>query len=89
MPRVQAPERAQSLAPDGTGTTSWDTARERLATNNEKGGHNWLATVRPDGLPHLMPVLTFWIEDALHFVAGEGTQKGRNLAADGHCVIGT
>jgi hypothetical protein len=89
MPRVQAPERARSLAPDGGGTTPWDDARERLAANTVKGGHNWLATVRPDGRPHLMPVLTFWIDDAFHFVAGEGTQKGRNLAADNHCVIGT
>jgi hypothetical protein len=36
-----------------------------------------------------MPVLTFWMDGALHFVAGEGTQKGRNLAQDGRCVIGT
>ena len=89
MPRVEAPERAQSLIPDGTETTAWTTASERLAGNTKLGGHNWLATVRPDGRPHLMPVLTFWIDDAFHFVAGEGTQKGRNLAADSHCVIGT
>lgn len=69
-------------------TSSWDDARERLAAP-EPGRHNWLATTRADGRPHLMPVLTFWFDDAFHFLAGEGTQKGRNLAANGHCVIGT
>ena len=43
--------------------------------------------MRPDGRPHLMPVIAFWIDGALHIVAGEGTRKARNLAADGRCVI--
>jgi hypothetical protein len=34
-----------------------------------------------------MPVIGFWIDGAMHVVAGEGTQKGRNLAADDRCVI--
>jgi Pyridoxamine 5'-phosphate oxidase len=88
MTMERAPEREQSLLGEGSRTTSWDEARHRLA-NPEPGRHNWIATVRSDGSPHLMPVLAFWIEDAFHFVAGEGTQKGRNLAADSRCVIGT
>jgi hypothetical protein len=36
-----------------------------------------------------MPINAFWIEDALHFVVGEGTRKARNLAADDRCVIAT
>lgn len=84
----QAPKRVQSLVADTPGTTSWDTARERLA-NPEKQRTNWLATVRPDGRPHLMPVIAFWFDGAFHFIAGEGTRKGRNLAADSRCVIGT
>jgi hypothetical protein len=84
--RVPKPE--ESLVDDKQGTTPWDDARERLA-EPEPGRHSWLATVRPDGRPHLMPVLVFWMDGALHFVAGAGTRKGRNLAADGRCVIGT
>ena len=45
--------------------------------------------MRPDGSPHLMPIIAFWIDDAFHFVVREGTRKGRNLAADGRCVIAT
>jgi pyridoxamine 5'-phosphate oxidase-like protein len=84
----RAPEREHSLVADKPGTTSWDTARERLA-NPENQRTNWLATVRPDGRPHLMPVIAFWFDGAFHFVVGEGTRKGRNLAADSRCVIGT
>ena len=86
--REPTPTREQSLIGDQTHTTSWDVARERLA-KPENQRTNWLATVRPDGRPHLMPVIAFWIDGAFHFIAGEGTRKGRNLLADSHCVIGT
>jgi hypothetical protein len=88
MTSEQAPKTEEALVDDPPGTTPWDDARKRLV-DPEPGRHNWLATVRPDGRPHLMPVLVFWLDGALHFLAGERTQKGRNLAADGRCVIGT
>ena len=83
----RAPEREQSLVRGDSKTTSWDMARERLA-NPEIPRTSWLATTQSDGRPHLMPLNTFWIDGALHIVAGEGTQKARNLAADGRCVVG-
>jgi hypothetical protein len=76
------------LVGDESGTTSWEVARERLA-NPEHQRTSWLATTRPDGRPHLMPVIASWIDGAIHIVAGEGTRKARNLAADGRCVIAT
>ena len=88
MTQERAPKTEEALVDDRPGTTSWDDARGRLA-DPEPGRHNWLATVRPDGRPHLMPVIAFWMDGAFHFIAGEGTQKGRNLAEDGRCVIGT
>jgi hypothetical protein len=88
MTREQAPKTEEALIDDRAGTTPWDDARKRLG-DPEPGRHNWLATVRPDGRPHLMPILVFWLDGALHFLAGEGTQKGHNLALDGRCVIGT
>lgn len=88
MTTERAPAREESMV-SGESTTAWDLARERLAATPAMGHHNWLATVRPDGRPHLIPVIAFWIDGALHFVAGEGTRKGRNLAANSHCVIGT
>ncbi len=86
MTHTQAPTREQSMAADGSGTTSWDMARERLA-NPEFQRTSWLATTRPDGRPHLMPVIGFWIDGAMHVVAGERTRKGRNLEANAACAI--
>jgi hypothetical protein len=86
MSHERTPKREQSLFGDASGTTSWELARERLA-NPEHQRTSWLATTRPDGRPHLMPVITTCIDGEIHIVAGEGTRKGRNLAADGRCVI--
>jgi hypothetical protein len=88
MTTERAPLHEESLVDDQDGTTPWEFARERLA-NPAPGQTSWLATVRPDGRPHLTPIIAFWIEDAFHFVVGEGTRKARNLAADDRCVIGT
>ncbi len=87
MPNDRTPDLEAAMTDAGR-TTPWDTARERLA-NPEHQRTSWLATVRPDGRPHLMPVIAFWIDGGLVFVAGEGSTKGRNLAHDGRCVIGT
>jgi Pyridoxamine 5'-phosphate oxidase len=81
-----APERERSLVGEESGTTSWEAARNRLA-NPEEQRTSWLATTRPGGRPQAMPVIAFWIDGAIHIVAGEGTRKARNLAADGRCVI--
>src|SRR4029078_9443905 len=88
MTQERAPQRTQSLMGDGAETSSWELARTRLA-NPEQPRTCWLATTRPDGRPHLVPVIAFLIGGAMHVVAGEGTQKARNIAADGHCVIAT
>jgi hypothetical protein len=88
MTTERAPEHEVPMLDDQAGTTTWALARERLA-NPEPGRTSWLATVRPDGRPHLMPIIAFWIDGAFHFLAGASTRKGRNLAADERCVIGT
>jgi len=88
MTNERAPDRASPLIRGETETTSWETVRTRLA-NPEQPRTCWLATTRPDGRPHLMPVIGFWVDGAMHVVAGEGTQKARNIASNDRCVIAT
>lgn len=88
MAQERAPERARSLVQDGAEATSWEFARQRLA-NPEHQRTCWLATTHPDGRPHLVPVIGFWIDGAMHVLAGEGSRKARNLAANSRCVIAT
>jgi hypothetical protein len=59
-PATEQPYLTQDATP-----APWAEARERLADADPY----WLATVRPDGLPHLVPILAVWVDGALHFVA--------------------
>ena len=75
---------AEQLAtPDTPILTPWAQIRERLL----EGGTTWLATVRPDGRPHVVPVGALWIDGTYYFTMGQGTIKGDNLAHNPHCVI--
>lgn len=61
---------------EGTGLLPWSWASDRLTRSR----HYWLATVWPDGRPHLTPVWGVWHEDALWFSCGRRSRKARNLA---------
>jgi nitroimidazol reductase NimA-like FMN-containing flavoprotein (pyridoxamine 5'-phosphate oxidase superfamily) len=79
------PAAEQPYLAEDTTPTRWAQARQRLADADTY----WLATVRPDGLPHLVPLLGVWVDDSLHFVASRTSRKATNLAHDAHCVIAT
>ncbi|MEU9949027.1 pyridoxamine 5'-phosphate oxidase family protein [Streptomyces sp. NPDC047939] len=49
----------------------------------------WLSTVRPDGRPHVTPLIGLWWEGALHFCTGAEERKARNLAANDEVVLTT
>ena len=66
------------LGPDeGSGLLPWAWAQERL----ERSHDYWLATVWPDGRPHVTPVWGVWHEDSLWFSCSRRSRKARNLAA--------
>src|SRR5437660_776844 len=49
----------------------------------------WISTVRPDGRPHVTPVVAAWIDGAVCFSTGAGEQKFANLRANPHVVLAT
>lgn len=49
----------------------------------------WMATVRPEGLPHVRPILAVWVDGALHFVSSTSSRKWANLGHSSHCSIST
>ncbi|WP_326814279.1 pyridoxamine 5'-phosphate oxidase family protein [Streptomyces sp. NBC_01763] len=49
----------------------------------------WLSTVRPDGRPHVTPLIGLWSDDALHFCTGPAERKARNLATNPEVVVTT
>ena len=49
----------------------------------------WLTTVRPDGRPHVTPLIAVWLDGALHFATGPEERKAKNLDGNPHCVLTT
>jgi hypothetical protein len=47
----------------------------------------WLATINPDGSPHVTGVGALWFDGAFWFETGEQTLKGKNLASDQRCTV--
>ncbi len=70
---------------DDATPTAWAMARERL----EQAEVFWLSTVRPDGRPHVTPLLAIWLDGALYFCTGESERKAKNIVHNAHCVLTT
>ena len=73
----------------------WSRIRARLDEGlnqaPETGGPNrhtcWLATINPDGSPHVTGVGALWVEGEFWFETGDGTRKAKNLAHDPRCTL--
>lgn len=65
------------LGPEGEGTLlPWEHARRRL----EEAKNYWIASTRPDGRPHAVPVWGVWLDNKLYFDGSPETRRGRNIA---------
>ena len=79
------PDYGIAEANEGDGLLPWEWAAERLSIS-----HNYLvATARPDGRPHMMPVWGLWFDNAFYFSTGRKSRKAQNLGANPHCVVST
>jgi nitroimidazol reductase NimA-like FMN-containing flavoprotein (pyridoxamine 5'-phosphate oxidase superfamily) len=72
-------------ADQGSGLIPWAEVERRLTVSHDY----WVATVRPDGRPHVMPVWGVWLDGRLWFSSGLRSRKARNLAAEPRCTITT
>jgi hypothetical protein len=61
-----------------TALVAWADVDRRLA----EAHHYWLATVRPDGRPHVVPVDGLWLDGRLRFGGVASTVWQRNMAHD-------
>jgi hypothetical protein len=65
------------------GLLPWSWAEQRL-----KQAHTyWLASVRPDGRPHAMPIWGVWLDGRFYFSSGAASRKAKNLASEPRCVV--
>lgn len=49
----------------------------------------WIATVRPEGRPHVTPLIAVWQGGALYFCSGASERKAKNLAENPNCTLTT
>jgi hypothetical protein len=79
----------------GAPLVEWATIEDRLGRGFRQapgtGGPNrhtcWLATINPDGSPHLTGIGALWVDGTFWFETGEHTRKGKNLARDSRCTV--
>jgi nitroimidazol reductase NimA-like FMN-containing flavoprotein (pyridoxamine 5'-phosphate oxidase superfamily) len=69
----------------GASPRPWAEARDQL----ERAEVFWVSTVRPDGRPHVTPLIAVWLDGALYFCTGADERKGKNLAQNPHCILTT
>ena len=67
------------------GMLPWSWAEERLESSHDY----WVASVWPDGRPHVMPVWGVWANGELWFSSSRTARKARNLALNPACVATT
>jgi general stress protein 26 len=75
----------QRYSDAGATPTPWTEATRALAAAEL----SWISTVRPDGRPHVTPLLTVWSGEALHFCTGPEERKARNLVKNPQVVLTT
>jgi hypothetical protein len=79
----------------GTPLLSWSDIESRLAKGlpqaPDTGGPDrhtcWLATINPDGSPHVTGIGALWHDGSFWLETGNGTRKGKNLARDPRCTL--
>jgi hypothetical protein len=49
----------------------------------------WISTVRPDGRPHVTPLIAVWHDEAIWFTTGAEERKARNLSHNAACILTT
>src|SRR3990172_9478444 len=84
IPKASRPHVPGYGIPESTdGMLAWSWVEERMA----KPKNYWVATTRPDGRPHTVPVWGVWVDGTLHFGGGPDTVWSRNLAANPNVAV--
>lgn len=60
---------------------------ERITPRLEAAPNIWLATVRPNGRPHLIPIWFVWLDGKVWISTGDGSRKHLNIRHNPHVSV--
>ena len=85
QPRVDRPVTEPGYGIPGTmeGTLDWSWVSGRMSDALTY----WVASVRPDGRPHVTPIWGVWVDEAFWMEGGAATTRARNLASNPAAVV--
>ena len=85
QPRVERPftEEGYGIPASIEGTLPWQWAQTMLV----EAPVYWIASVRPDGRPHVTPIWAVWVDGAFWMEGGRRTRRFRNLTANPAAVV--
>ncbi len=66
-----------------SGLLTWPQVEERLIAAQ----HYWMATVRPDGTPHVVPRWGVWLDGRFFYDGAPTTRHARNLVDNPACSL--
>ena len=81
------PVTEQLKLPSGYGSPNrlldWASVEQRLIDSV----HYWLATIRRNGSPHVVPVDGIWLDDGCYFGGDPASVHVRNMRRDGRAIL--
>jgi nitroimidazol reductase NimA-like FMN-containing flavoprotein (pyridoxamine 5'-phosphate oxidase superfamily) len=88
--QIEPPRRERPTFPDGyglpagdSGLLEWAPVEQRLIESK----HYWLATVRPDGRPHVIPRWGVWVDQRFYYDGSPTTRHARNAEQNPACTL--
>lgn len=85
MSRHEPTAEIHGFSDPGAEPTPWADGVEVL----KRAETYWISTVRPDGRPHVTPLIALWHDDAIWFATGDYERKYKNLAKNPRCIFTT
>lgn len=79
-PQIDRPQMPKDygVPTESEGLLPWRHVTDRL----ERAKNFWVASVRRNGTPHVVPLWGVWLDGTLYFEGSPETQHGRNIAAN-------
>lgn len=82
-PKISRPKFPKGYADNPASYVTWDWVVEQL-TQTE---NYWLASVRPDGRPHVVPRWGAFIDNKLYYDGSPETRHSRNIVTNPHVSL--